>query len=784
MVTMLRKKLVRDLWRLRYQCLTIAILIGCGIASFVASVAASASMQASRDAFYADARFGDVFGHLSRAPRAVLDRLRDLPGVAAVDGRVVGDYRIEVEDSAEPITARFVSLAAPADERLNQVKILAGRLVEAASTDEVVVGAAFAEAWRLVPGAHITAVINERRARLRVVGIGVSPEFAFASAPRTGLPDPKHFGILWMDADALSKAMGFVGAFNDVTIQLATGADVRESIDRADQILEPYGGLGAIERADQQSAKLVEQKIGQLAKLARTLPLIFLGIASFLLNVLLSRIVGTQREQLATLKALGYRTRELSRHYLELAFVICVLGVVFGIGLGILGASAMLKTYALYFKFPVFIFRFDLSTVAFAAAFAVVAGLGGALLGVRKAVAIPPAEAMRPEAPPTYRATFLDPLYTVLSPIARMVLRDVQRKPVRVLLSAGSIALATSIVLAGGVFADSLNEVLRLQFEVSHREDITVTLDSARPWRAVRDGAHIPGVIRAEGERVVPVRLRAGSRSRTTAILGLTADRDLHRLLDVDRGRLELPAGLSLSRALARSIGVGSGDEIEVEVLEGARPKLHVPVTALVDDLLGLSGYMEASELAKLLDEEPRANIILLSVAAPDVDQVTARLHALPAAASVSRPALDQSLVHAEVADVFTAASIMLALFATTIAVGVVYNNARIALDVRSRDLATMRILGFTRGELAAVILGEQAIHLLGIAPGLLLGRVLAELWLSTVDQELLRVPLTIAPTSYLAAVCVVAFAAFVSALIVRRQSDRLDLVAVLKARD
>ena len=781
----LRKKLVRDLWRLRYQCLTIAVLVGCGIASFVAAVAASASMQASRDAFYADARFADVFDHLERAPRPVLDRLRDLPGVAAVDGRVVGNFRLEVDGGSEPVVARFVSLGWPAEQRLNQTKIRAGRAVEPGSTDEIVVSEALAQAWGLGPGTEITAVINERRAKLHIVGIGVSPEFALAIGP-TGLTDPRHFGIVWMDEDALAKATNMAGAFNDVALQLAVGADEKETIRRVDRVLEPYGGLGAFGRADQPSAKLVEQKVAQLARLARTLPAVFLGIALFLLNVLLTRIVGTQREQIATLKALGYRTGELSQHYLEFAVVICGLGVLFGIGLGVLGAHELLAVYARYFKFPAFIFRFDAWAIVGAAVVAFVAGVGGTMSAVRKAVAIPPAEAMRPEAPPAYHATSLDRWYRALPPIARMVLRDAQRRPLRLLLSAGSIALATAIVVAGSVFGDSIGEVLRLQFEVSHREAVTITLDDTRPWRAVRDVAHIPGVVNAEGERAVPVRLRAGPRFRTTAILGLRPDMDLLRLLDVEKRPLVLPpAGLSMSRVLADALGLHAGDEVEIEVLESDRRKLRVPVAALVDDLLGLFAYMDASDLARLLDEPPRVNVVLAAVEAHDIDEVTERLNALPRVASVSRPDLDRGLVFAQVADVFTVLSLMLALFATAIAVGVVYNNARIALEMRSRDLATMRILGFTRGELAALLLGEQAIQVvLGIAPGLLLGRKIGGLALATIDREMLRIPLSLSPPSYVSAVCVVTFAALASALIVRRRSDRLDLVAVLKARD
>jgi putative ABC transport system permease protein len=414
------------------------------------------------------------------------------------------------------------------------------------------------------------------------------------------------------------------------------------------------------------------------------------------------------------------------------------------------------------------------------------AGIGGTVLAVRKAVAIPPAEAMRPEAPPSYRRTPLDRLYGALSPIARMVLRDLQRRPLRLLLSAGSIALGSAIVVAGFVLGDSVGEVLRLQFEVSHREAITVALNAARPWRAVREVAHLSGVLSAEGERIVPVRLRAAARFRTTAILGLERATELHQLLGSDRQPLLLPsAGLALSRVLADSLGVRAGDDVEVELLEAGRKKLRVRVAALVDDLLGFSGYMQASELARLLDEQPRVNVVLAAVEAHDVDQVSARLNGLPMVGSVSQPALDRDLVRAEVADEFAVLSVMLALFAAAIAVGVVYNNARIALELRSRDLATMRILGFTRGELAAVLLGEQAIQvLLGVALGLALGRAIGRLWLSSIDQELLRIPLVISAASYVSAVCVVTLAAFLSALIVRRRSDRLDLVAVLKARD
>ena len=782
----LRRKLLRDLWHLRYQVFTIALLVGCGIASFVATTSASASVEASRDAFYSDARFADVFVGCKRAPLPVLDQLRDLPGVAAVDGRVSGDFRLLLEGSPEPALIHLVSLTWPVDAQLDQLRILSGRQVEPGATDEIVLGQSLAETWHLVPGSTVSVVIDGRLAKLRVVGVAVSPDFVWTAEPRTGLPDPWHFGVGWMDRDTLAKAAGFFGAFDDVAIQLAVGADERETIDRVDAILEPYGGLGAVGRSDQPSAKLVDQKIGQLVRVSRTVPLIFLAVAAFLLHVLVSRIVGTQREQIATLKALGYRTRELTAHYLEFAVAICAFGAVLGALLGTLAAKGILHAYARYFHFPEYLFRLGAWTVAGATVVAVFAGVAGTFSAVRRATSIPPAEAMRPEAPPSYRRSRLDPAYAMLSPVARMVLRDLMRRPGKLALSAGSIALATAVVLAGSVMGDSVEEMLRLQFEVSEREDLTVTLDEARAWRAVSDAAHVPGVIRAQGERRVPVRLRAGPRSRTTAVLGLAPDADLHRILAADRRPLVLPrSGLSLSRPLAESLGLRAGDAVDVEVLESDRRKVRVPVATPVDDLLGISAYMDAGELSALLGQEPRANVLLLSVDRRDIDAVTRRLNELPFVSSVSRPSVDRELVRAQEGDVFIVFQVVLAVFAAAIAVGVVYNNARISLEVRSRDLATMRILGFTRGELSLVLLGEQAIQvLLGVPPGLWLGRVIGGLSLTTIDRELLRIPLTLQPSSYLVAVFVVMLAAVASALVVRRQSDRLDLVAVLKARD
>ena len=565
----LRHKLVRDLWRLRYQCLTIALLVGCGIASFVATVSAAASVQASRDAFYEEGHFADVFAHLKSAPRPVLDRLRELPGVATVEGRAAGDYRVMIEGSDEAVVAHFVSVSGPEEARLNRTIIQSGRPLEPGSSDEIVLSATFAETWNLLPGSTLRAIVNGRLAKLKVVGVAVSPEFVWASEPRTGLPDPWHFGVAWMDGDALAKATGLVGGFNDVAIQLAVGADEQETIDRVDGILEPYGGLGAVGRADQPSSRLVDQKVGQLQKTGRTLPIIFLGVAAFLLHVLLSRIVGTQREQIATLKALGYRTRELIAHYLEFALAICAFGVCFGWGLGVLGSKSILLVYARYFRFPSYLFRFDAWTVAVATCVAVVAGGRGGRsfpsAGRSPSLRPKPCVRRRPRVTtgvPSIASTHsfaLSPAWSFATP--RGDHRGCSSPPPRSPSRPRSWSPGASWAIRW------------TKCSVSSSRSHTAKRSRSR-WmnRAPGGRCATPRTSLGFATPKASVRCRyacgAGHRTRTTAILGIAQGMDPAPSPGrVITSPLRLPsAGLSLSRPLGESLGVKAGDPVDIEV--------------------------------------------------------------------------------------------------------------------------------------------------------------------------------------------------------------------------
>ena len=522
----LDRKLLRDLWHLRSQVVTVALVVGSAVAGFAGSLATYVSLVDARDSFYESARFADVFADLKRAPRAIERRLAEIPGVSDAEATVAFDATIDVAGVAEPVIGRMIGLPADGPSRLNRLVIRRGRAPEPGRAGEAVVSEGFAAARRLAPGDSVGALLNGRRETLSIVGIGLSPEYIFA-ASGGAFPDDRNFGVFWVDRERLATAYDMEGAFNHVTLRLAPGASERAVIAALDALLEPWGGLNAHGRDEQLSHRMLAQEISQWKVTGTVIPTIFLAVSAFLLNVVLGRQVATQREQIAALKALGYANGALMRHYLLQVGVIVALGIALGIGAGIWFGEAVTGLYAEFFHFPAYRFRLPLWVVALAAAITAGAAVAGTLGAVRRAVAIAPAEAMRPPFPGVYRPTLMERLGLgrLLTPAMRMTVRNIERRWGRALLTTFGIASAMAIIICGMFWRDALDYMIEAQFEAAQRADAEIALVEPSDPAAVREIARLPGVMFAEGALDVPVRLVAGHRSYRTAIQGIAARR-------------------------------------------------------------------------------------------------------------------------------------------------------------------------------------------------------------------------------------------------------------------
>lgn len=784
----LDRKLLRDLVGVRAQIATIALVVACGVAAFTASLGTRDSLEATRERYYRESRFAEVFAHLVRAPEPVSDRLRLLDGVSEVETRLVFEVTVEPPDGRSAAIGRVVSLPPSGAPSLNRLHLRRGRTIDPARRDEVVVSEGFAAACRLRPGDRVAAVLNGRREEFRVVGVALSPETVFALAGDAPLPDDEGFGVLWVSRAALAAAFDMDGAFNDVVAALAPGASRDAVIEGIDRLLEPWGGLGAHGREEQSSHRFLSDEIAQQRTMATTIPPIFLGVSAFLLNVVLGRMVTAQREQIATLKAIGYGDGTLALHYLAMATIVVVAGAIVGTLAGAWFGAAMTAEYTRFFRFPVLEFHLGLATPLVAAATAFLAGATGAISALRRVARLAPAEAMRPPAPRGFRHGLLERLGLArgLSPRGRMLLRSISSRPLRFVLALAGIACSVGIVLLALCWRDALDHVIRVQFGLAERGDLQVAFRRPVAGRAVRELARVPGVADAEGYRVVAVRLRAGPRSYRTAVLGVPADARLRRMLDADLRPIEPPPdGLLLTRQLAERLRLAPGDTVQVEVREGERPVRDAVVAGLVDDFVGLSAYMEIGALHRLLREGDAVNAASLRAAGARTEAVRERLRGFGGVATVaSRRSMREVFDRTTATFVLFFTGILTA-FAVAIAVGIVHNTARVALQESSRELASLRVLGFTRGEVSALLLAELVLTLLLAIPfGLGLGYAAARAVSAAHQTETFRIPVVIEARTWALAALVVLAAGLVTALLVRRRVDGLDLVAVLKARE
>lgn len=782
----LDRKLLRDLNRMKGQTVAVALVMACGLAMLTMSRSLINSLESTRHEYYEGYRFAEVFAHLKRAPNSLVARIAQIPGVASVQPGISVQATLDIAGLDEPASATVLSLPDFGEPELNRLYLRAGSWLGAGSRGELLVGEAFAQANQLRPGQRVSMLLNGRRQTFRIAGIVLSPEYIFESRPGAALPDNRTYGIFWMPYEEVARAFDLYGAFNTVTLTLAPGATERPVIAALDRLLAPYGGRGAYGRADHPSHIRVSDEIRVLQTLSIGFPLVFLSVAAFMVNAVLSRLLSMQRDQIAILKAFGFANRAIAMHYLKFAFVIVVGGVALGSFGGIALGTKLVGMYHAFFRFPELHFRLDPGALVLAALVGVLAAVLGVFRAVRAAARLPPAEAMRPEPPAKYRPALVERtgIGQWLSHTFRIAVRNIERRPAQALFTVAGLALATGILIVPNSFRDSIKQILGFEWDIVQRQDVSLGLVEPADRKVAHLFRKLPGALNVEPFRNAAVRLRYGHRSRQLAIHGYPPDGLHMRVVNASYRQLPLPTdGLIVSAKLAEVLHAQVGDEVVVEVLEGRRQVRSLPLVGLAEDLTGVSAYMDIRALNRFLEE---GDIITGASFTVDGARRADFLRELKDIPRVSWVAIKESL-----RDNFattTGRSINLIqtiylVFATVVAFGVVYNNARISLAERARELATLRVIGFSEREVASVLITELVmLTLIAIPLGLLLGAAFATGIVGMVNTETVRLPLVLRRSNFAFATLVVTIASTLSALVVLRRLKQLNLVSALKA--
>lgn len=799
MRALLQRKLMRDLLRLWSQVLTIGLVVASAVGALVTTQACVHSLEEARFTFYRDARMADVFASVRRAPRSVLPAFESIEGVAEAQGTVERPARLLLPGVVEPVMGHLVGVAQGRPPTLNRVMLRLGHAASgsvpgiwpgAMRSDGSLpawVSEGFARARGLGAGDRLQALINGRLKTLEIQALALAPDVIFAGA--MGMPDPRGFGVVWVDEQALAAAWDLEGAWTRLAIRLAPGAREEAVLVALQEQLPRWGGREALPRRLQSSHQMLDNEIQEQRLLGTVLPVVFTGVSIFLLHVVMTRLVATQREQIASLKALGFSNATLILHQLQLVLVIAALGVVAG---GVLGQAAghwLMGLYGAFFRFPDLPLRVSGWTWVVAAGVAMTAAVLGVSQALFSILRLSPAAAMQPPVPPAYDQMgwerWIDRrLRTSL--VARMVMRQIRRRPWRGLFSVAGIACALALVVMGNFFRDAIESIVSRQFDTVWRGDVQVMMVEAAPQAAVWALARESGVQEVEATRSVSATLVHGHRTQRVQLRGLDPEGAQQRLVDV-HGRVVVPPddALVLTDRLARKLGVQVGDEVGVRLVEGPQPWVRLPVGAVMAETMGLNASTTRRTINRLMQEPDRISGLSLKVEPQALEGLLQRLADMPrVGGAFSKAHLLRNLQEITARNVRIMSTIMTG-FALVVAVGVVYNNARIALAERSWELASLRVLGFTRAEVARLMVGEQAVLVLAALPvGMALGWGLVEFLTWALRSDQFQFPVVIRPRTYALAALGVMAAAAGSAAVVWRRVQHLDMVSALKTRE
>ncbi len=784
----LNKKLFRDILHIWAQALAISLVLAAGVATLILSIGAYRSLYETREAYYERYRFAHIFANAKRAPNHLKIQLEKIPGVSTVETRIVSRAILDIEGMKRPAAGLILSVPKTGPPVLNSLYLKSGRLPDPLSDNEIIVNDSFAKAHEYSLGSTLKAIMDGRKRTLQIVGIAMSPEFIYAIGPGDLVPDDKRFGLIWMPQKAAEAAYDLEGAFNSVSLRLRREASEKVVMEKVDAILKPYGGQGSYPRKDQMSHAFIDAELTQLQGMASIIPPIFLGVAAFLINMTLARLIAMEREQIGLLKALGYNRLTIAIHYIKFVLIITTVGIIIGSIAGLWLGRGLTRLYGEFFHFPFLVFLNTPDIILIAIAVSLVAAIIGAMRSVIKAASLSPAVAMSPPTPTRYSnfiPSFLIKSGTLPQSLV-MVLRHLLRWPFRALFTIIGISLSCALLVASLFTDDSIDFMIDITFYQTMRQDVMVDFPKPLPISSLNAIQRLPGVLKAEPRRSVPATMQFGHKKRRLSVTGIPQGTDLQQLLDPDLKPMKLPqSGIMISDKLGELLGIGIGDTLTINITEGRQPVIKLPVVAFTQGYIGLNAFMDLETLNRHMGDGHVITGANISIDRNQEETFYTRVKSLPVVSSITLLKASLEGFHDTIAENLLTMMMVYLILSAIITFGVVYNSARIHLSERGRELASLRVLGFTRAEVSFILLAELAILVtIAIPLGWLLGYGLALLIIAGIDSELYRVPMIIETHTYAYAALITIACAVVSALIVRIRIDSLNLIEVLKTRE
>lgn len=798
---MLFRKMLRDLKEQKGAYLACIVVIAIGLMVYTSMSMVMDNLLLSKDSFYINQNFAEGFIDVQGYPYSQISRLAEIDGIEQIQGRLIKDVRV-TGSSSEPsetgpdheeenVYLRLVSVDTSQAIPLNKVLLAQGIPLRDDSLN-MWVDNKFFEANGLNLNDDLHIVIEGHEKSFRVTGMGQSPEFIYAMRSSSDLfPDPKTFGIGYVPLEVMQNLFAENTSVNNLIFTLEPGADFESVKALLEAELKPYGLKSIYPRKDQVSNLMLSQELASLEATAKSMPIIFLAVAAMILYIMLKRMIEQQRTQLGTLKAFGYTNKEILFHYLSYALITGFSGGVIGGLCGSALTGPFMSLYREYFNMPglqaTFSPAYFLMGILLATVFSFVAGYQGC----KKILALEPAEAMLPVAPPIGKKIFLEMItffWQMLTVQGKMALRNMLRNKFRtVFLFIGMMFTFTLLALPWS-FMEISNAMLFEQFEKIETYDVKIPLAAPlNQTAAERELADFPGVRQVEALAEIPITLKNTWHEKDVVLLGMKAGSSLYHILDSEGRDVQPPVnGILLSDRLAKELHAGQGTALTVEspFFKDSGQIKQVAVVGIITQSMGMNAYMEISALQNFVGQGDLATSLMISIREENIPELKAKYNNSKMINGLeNRLSLLQKMK--DLMASYTGMIYSMFLFGIIIGLAIVYNTSIITLSERSRELASMMVLGMSPKEVLDVITFEQwFISFFAMLAGIPLTKALMAGMAESMGNDVFGFSPEVGPDALIIAFMITVGSILIAQLMASRKLKSLSLVEVLKSRE
>ena len=787
-MNILFKNLLRDIKKSKGQFISILIIVVLGVTFYTAINSAFENLSNSSTKYYEDYRLADIWVDIYNAPIAIKEKLESIPNVKTATGRIIKDASINI--SEENATLRFITLPDIKRDIINDVVIKSGRYFSDSDSNQCLLDEDFFKANNLNLGEYIYPIINGNKVKLKVVGSVKSPEFVYILKDSSEMmADNKRFGIIYIKQSFGEAIFDLKGFINNIAIQISNGSDVKVIKDDVKKALKNYGVKSVIDREEQTSSKMISEEIKQLKSMGGTFPIIFFMVASVIIYIMMGRMVENQRTQIGVLKAVGFTNVQVLTYYMSYSAIIAFIGSFIGSIIGTYMGVGMTKLYNQYFNLPlgdVKIYgEFVVPAFMLTLFFCLFAGYNSC-----KAIfKIMPSEAMREKSPQSGKKIIvekIDLIWRNISYLEKIIIRNLFRYKKRALLISIGVIFSSAILLVALSMSDSMNFMIKQQYGNIQDYDIKVKLSKLISVEELNNIKNITHVKELEPVLETGVEISNGWKSKNVGFTALVKDPQMYKVEDKNGNAISIPKnGILISEKLANTLGVKVNDSVNIKFYFPGKDKKEMVVKGIVVQYLGLSTYTSMDNLNGILGEGMIASSAVLKLDNINFEnEVKDKLRDMPNVTSVESKTDSLNALLKTMGGMEASIGVYIILSGILL-IAVLYNIATINIFERQRELATLKVLGFTNNEVKKLIFNENYIIVIfGMIIGLPFGKWLGAYLMASSSTDAYTIPYIIEIKTYIIAIILTLLFTAITNLTLMKKIKALDMIEVLKNKE